>query len=153
MLEAAGLDRPRAFVAPQDQLSRSSLREVFKRFEVLSTQFLSLKKLPRRYWYAHVAAKMLQKKGHLRIGRGTALTHSGCILSCNAPTRGMLERVLGAIRPNVVTVIVTHHWEYFHPDGCMNAPFVAVLHALADHLAKAKDVRVIRIEQARRYVV
>lgn len=152
MFQAAGLGRPLVFVAPQDQLSRSGFREVSKRFDVLSLQFLSLRKLPHQYWPAHLGAKFIQRRPHLRLGRTAALTHPGCILSYNKPPAGMLERVLDAIRPNCVTVLVTHHWEYFHPDGTMNEPFVAVLHALAEHFGKAKDVRVIRMDQARNYI-
>ncbi len=152
MFKAAGLGRPCAFVAPQDQLSRSSLREVTKRFDVLSTQFLSLEKLPCRYWPAHFMSKKMQSRRHLRIGQTIALTHPGCILSYNKSPQGMLERILKTIRPHDVTVIVTHHWEYFHADGSMNEPFVAVLHALASYLTKAHDVRVIRIEDARKHI-
>jgi hypothetical protein len=152
MFEAAGLGRPSAFVAPQDQLSRSSLYEVTKRFGVLSTQFLGFKNLPPRYWPAHLVSKKLHSRRHLRLGRAIALTHPGCILSYNKSPNGMLERVLQAIRPHDVTVVVTHHWEYFRADGSMNEPFVAVLHALAAYLAEAHDVRVVRIEDAHRYI-
>ena len=64
----------------------------------------------------------------------------------------MLERVVQSIRANDVTVIVSHHWEYFQVDGSMNEPFVGVLHALAAYLAAARDVRVIRIEETRKHI-
>lgn len=147
-LENAGFPRPTAFVAPQDQVSRVALREIVKRFPIVSTQFLSLRRLPRRFWPAYVAAKKLKKEPHLRSGGTTFLTHPGCILSYNKPVEGMLDRLLAAIRPNDTTVIVSHHWEYLRPNGEIDEPFVAVLHALADALAAAADVRVVRFADA-----
>lgn len=149
LFNAAGLGRPNVFVAPQDQLTRSSIREIMKRYRVLSTQYVNFEILPRRYWPAYLTARMLGTDMHVRLGPRTVLTHPGCILSNTKPLRGMLARVMQTICSHDVTVIVSHHWEYFHPDGSMNEPFVGVLHALADYLAKTRDIRVIRLDEGR----
>jgi hypothetical protein len=148
LLSEAGLPRPTTFVAPQDQLSRSSLREVMKRFGVVSTQYLSLRRLSPRLWPRYLLARKLLGRRHMRLGRAALLTHPGCLLSYRKPIAGMLERVLGALASGDVTVLVSHHWEYLHPDGTWNEPFVAVLHELAEHLAKARDVKVVSFDEA-----
>jgi Uncharacterized protein conserved in bacteria (DUF2334) len=152
IFRAAGLGRPAAFVAPQDQFSRTSVREAMKRFRVLSMQYLSRRQLPRRYWPSYLARKVFSSRRHFRLGRAIALTHPGCLLSRDKPIPGMLEKLIQNLRPNEVTVIVSHHWEYFRADGSKNQPFVDVLHAFAHHLANDQDIRVIRMDEAREYI-
>ncbi len=146
-LERAGFARPTGFVAPQDQISRSSLEEVTKRFGVLSTQYLSVDRVPRRHWPGYLLAKKVRKRPHFRLGRAIVLTHPGCILSHKKPIDGMVARVMKALRDDDVNVVVSHHWEYFGRDRTSNEPFIAVLHALAERFA-ANDVKVVSIREA-----
>lgn len=145
--KAANLGRPRIFVAPQDSLTRTSFREVMKRFSILSTRSLSLDLLPHRYWPPYLYSKTFGQDIHLQIGDSTVLTHPGCILSNTKSLDGMLDRVLRVIRAQDITVVVSHHWEYWGEDGQLNKQFVAVLHALAEYLGKATDIRVLRMDE------
>jgi Uncharacterized protein conserved in bacteria (DUF2334) len=149
---AAALGRPETFVAPQDQFSKAALVEILKRFRVFSTQYLNRHRLPYRYWPTYFCGKQLKSHRHLRLGASTILTHPGCLLSGAKSPVGMLENIQQSLRDGDVTVIVSHHWEYFFPNGTMNAALVEVLHAFADYLATAPDVRVIRMSEAHRYV-
>jgi len=54
----------------------------------------------------------------------------------------MLDEIKRTVESRVLTVLVTHWWEYF----CNNEPdpaFVHVLHQTADYLAQQRDVKVI----------
>jgi Uncharacterized protein conserved in bacteria (DUF2334) len=144
---AANLGWPRVFVAPQDRLTRASFREVMKRFSILSTRSLSLDILPRRYWPTYLRSRAFGRNKHIHNGSSTVLTHPGCILSNTKPLDGMLDRLLRIIHAQDVTVVVSHHWEYFDHDGLMNESFVAVLHAFAEYLSKAHEVRVVRMDE------
>jgi hypothetical protein len=150
--ESAALGRPDTFVAPQDQFSKAALVEILKRFRVFSTQYLNRHRLPYHHWPKYFYGKRLKSHRHLRLGASTILTHPGCLLSAAKSPVGMLDNIQQSLRDDDVTVIVSHHWEYFFPNGTMNAALVEVLHAFADYLSTAPDVRVIRMSEAHRYV-
>jgi len=152
LFASAGLGRPDAFVAPQDQCSRFAVVEIAKRFRVFSTQYLNRYRLPHRYWPRYFWRKRSKCLRHFRLGNSTVLTHPGCLLSCAKSPTGMLEKLRQSLQDNDVTVIVSHHWEYFFPNGTMNTKLVDVLHAFAHYLATSPDVRVIRMSEAPRYV-
>ena len=48
LLQKAGLPESRTYVAPSDRLSGAALREVVKRYCVLSTGWFELRRLPER---------------------------------------------------------------------------------------------------------
>jgi len=144
----AGLGEPIGFVAPQDRLSRVSLRELQKRFRFVSTQYLNLARVPRHHWPAYLVAKKLLEKRHVRLGKTWLFTHPGCLLAPEAPVGGLLDRLILALRDNDVTVIVSHHWHYFNRDGSTRAPLLRVLHAFAKYLGASPDVRVVRFDEA-----
>jgi len=141
LLSEAGFPEPQTFVAPYDKLSRVSLQEVARRFAVLSTGWFELRRLPFSWWPRYALKKML-KRSHWRIGRTLLLTHPGCLLSCHRSYRTMLDEVKRAVESRVLTVLVTHWWEYFHNHG-PDLAFVQVLHQTADYLAQQRDVKVI----------
>lgn len=152
IFESAGLGRPKTFVAPQDQCSRSSVVEITKRFRVLSLQYLNRHRLPRRYWPAYLWRKSMKSHRHFHLGSSTILTHPGCLLSAEKPIHNIFDNLRRSLENDEVTVIVSHHWEYFYPNGNLNAALVDVLHAFADYLAAAPDVQVIRMDEASRYI-
>ncbi len=145
--EEAGLARPTCFVAPQDQLSRAAVREAARRFAVVSTGWFDLARVPRRWWPRYLAAKKVRGRRHWRAPRCAFLTHPGCLLSPSRSVEGAVDRVLGALAPGEVTVVVLHHWEAFVA-GQVDAPLVAAVHELAERLWSAPDVRVVDIEAA-----
>jgi len=141
LLKEAGLSASQTFVAPYDRLSRDSLKEVARRFTVLSTGWFELRRLPFSWWPLYALKKML-KRAHWRVGRTLLLTNPGCLLSCHRPYRTMLDEIKRTIESRRLTVLVTHWWEYFRN----NAPdpvFISVLHRTAEFLESCPDTRVV----------
>ena len=139
--EAAGFPPPQTFVAPYDQLSRASYREVARRFQLLSTGWFELGKLPPEWWPQLILKKAL-KRPHWRAGGLTMLSHPGCLLSYRKPLDTMLAAIQQTVGQNHLTVLVTHWWEYFY-QGQTNEAYIAVLHQTAAWLASQPDIRVI----------
>lgn len=140
----AGFEKPTTFVAPYDQLSRTSLEEVSRRFRVLSTGWYQLGRLPVSWWPGYIGKKLRQQP-HWQVGQTLLLTHPGCHLSYHRPYESMLDEIKRSIESRRVTVLVSHWWEYFR-DGKPDEPFIQVLHETADYLASNREVRVIKFE-------
>ena len=141
ILLKAGFPTPETFIAPHDKISRTSYREVRKRYRVVSTGWFELRRLPFSCWPTYFASKA-RRLPHWQSGRTVLLSHPGCLLSCHRSYENMLERVKTAIHQNQLTVLVTHWWEYFR-DQKPDEEFISVLHEVADYLASARDVRVV----------
>jgi hypothetical protein len=141
LLIAAGFPRPVTFVAPHDKLSRASYREVAKRFQVISSGWFELRRLPRAWWPGYLLKKMRQA-AHWRMGETLLLSHPGCLLSAQRNFGSMLDEIGRTIDSRKVTVLVTHWWEYF-PNGKPHEDFIRQLHQTAEYLASHKDIKVI----------
>jgi hypothetical protein len=142
----AGLPRPTAFVAPQDQISRTGVEEVMRRFTTLSTGYFDVSRVPRPLLASYLVQKKAMGKAHFRAAHTSFLTHPGCILARGRSAGEMIDAITREIRARRVTVIVSHHSEYFGPDGEDAAMFEA-LHALPELFARL-GVRVIALEDA-----
>ncbi len=140
-LREAGFERPVAFVAPYDRMSRVALPEVAARFSVISTGWFEIGRMPRR-WLPAYLVKKLRGQPHWRVGGTTLLSHPGCLLSFHHPYADMFAAVRRVVESRATTVLVTHWWEYFRL-GVPDAAFIAVLHEVAEWLASRKDIRVI----------
>lgn len=147
LLRDAGFERPMTFVAPQDKLSRTALREVSQRFPVISTGWFSMSSVPHAWWPAYLFAKKVAKRAHWKMGGNTYLTHPGCILSYNRDPESILPELQRQVSSRKVTVIVSHHWEYF-AGGEENRPYIAALEGLHAWLRDRQDVKVVRFDQA-----
>lgn len=143
-LQQAGLGAPRAFVAPYDKLSPAALREVARRFDVVSTGWFELRRLPLAWWPKYFV-KRTARRPHWRVNGAVLLSHPGCLLSCYRDCAGMLENIREAIAGQRLTVLVTHWWEYFRA-GKANTDFINVLHQTAEFLESDPDVRVISFD-------
>ncbi|MBM4397971.1 MAG: DUF2334 domain-containing protein [Deltaproteobacteria bacterium] len=144
--EEAGLGRPRAFVAPQDRLSRASMLEAARRFAVVSGGWYSLAKVPRRWWPGYVASKKLLRRPHWRAGGTVFLSHPGCLFAPWRDPAGMAAGAMAEVGSRVLTVVVVHHWEMFDAAGRPRAVSVAALHALSALLAAEPDVKVVSLD-------
>ncbi len=142
----AGFPQPQSFVAPYDRITRESYRELAKRFRIISTGWFEWGRTPVAWWPNLMRAKLRRKK-HWKTGDVTLLSHPGCLLSYQRSYETMLEQIKAAVRENLVTVLVTHWWEFFR-GGEKDDKFIRVLHQTAEHLASSSDVKVIRFEQA-----
>ncbi|MDQ6632722.1 MAG: DUF2334 domain-containing protein [Verrucomicrobiota bacterium] len=148
LLMEAGFPKPVTFVAPYDQLSKTSLVEVAKRFRVLSTGWFQLNKLPLSWWPQYVLKKK-RKTPHWRIGSTLLLSHPGCLLSCHKPFDTMLNQIKQSIDSRRLTVLVSHWWEYFR-DNTPNEEHIGVLHEVAAYLASRNDLQVISFDDLAR---
>ena len=140
-LRAAGFAREGTFVAPYDRISRAAYLEIAERFNVVSTGWFEVARVPLRWWPEY-ALKKWRRQPHWRVGRTTLLSHPGCLLSFQRPKAEMFAAVRGAVESRALTVLVTHWWEYFR-DGEADEEFIAVLHEVAAWLAGRKDIRVV----------
>ncbi|HZM01657.1 MAG TPA: DUF2334 domain-containing protein [Candidatus Saccharimonadales bacterium] len=141
LLRQAGFGHPTTFVAPYDQLSTVSLREVACRFRVLSTGWYEWDRLPLS-WRPKYLVKKLTGTPHWRVGPMVLLSHPGCKLSYQHSYDQMMEEIEKSIQSSNLTVLVTHWWEYFR-DGREDAPFINILHQTAKYLAERPDVQVV----------
>jgi hypothetical protein len=141
LLTEAGFPQPRTFIAPYDRFSPASLREVARRFRVISTGWFELRRLPRAWWPRY-SLKKLAGARHWRIGHTLLLSHPGCLLSCERDYPGMFDNIVKHLDRPGLTVLVTHWWEYFRGDTA----FVSVLHRLAEYLRSATDTTVIAFD-------
>lgn len=140
--EQAGFGAPGTFVAPYDQLSRGGHAAVAERFQVFSTGWFELKRLPRSWWPGYLLKKV-RRQPHWRQKSLKLLTHPGCLLSHKREPASILPLIQRAVRSQPLTVLVTHWWEYFHL-GVENSPFIRALHDTAEWLAGQPDIRVRR---------
>jgi hypothetical protein len=140
-LVEAGFERPRAFVAPYDRITREAYAELAKRFELISTGWFELGRAPVAWWPRYFLRK-LSKRNHWKVGRTRLLSHPGCLLSYHRPLESMLKEIKQAVESRQLTVLVTHWWEFFR-DGEPDNAFIRVLHETAKYLASNSDIRVI----------
>ena len=140
----AGFPQPRAFVAPYDKFTRTSLAAAAARFDVISTGWFEHRRLPLPWWPRY-ALKKLAGLPHWRIRGATLLTHPGCLLSCYRAYETMLAEVQRAVQRQQLTVLVTHWWEYFR-NGAPDEELIGILHQVANWLAAQQDIRVISFD-------
>ncbi|MEW6160136.1 MAG: DUF2334 domain-containing protein [Verrucomicrobiota bacterium] len=138
----AGFSPPETFVAPYDLMTRKSMAHAAKRYRVISTSWFDRRRLPRSWWPRYFWKKIAGEP-HWRMNGTILLSHPRCFLSCHRSCDTMLDEIKASIRERKLTVLVTHWWEFF-PGGEPNARFVRVLHELAEYLASASEIRVVR---------
>lgn len=144
-LMQAGFPRSETFVAPYDRLSTAALVEVAHHFQVLSTGWFELRRLPYAWWPGY-ALKKLRHAPHWQVNGTLLLSHPGCLLSYQRTYSTMLDSIIERLNQQRLTVLVTHWWEYFrgdHPDD----PFIACLHETANYLATHPEFKVISFKQ------
>ena len=79
--EKAGFSKPKTFVAPYDKISRPAYQELVKRFEIISTGWFELGRIPLS-WIPSYLLKKLNQKPHWKVDKTLLLSHPGCLLSC-----------------------------------------------------------------------
>jgi predicted deacetylase len=141
LLLLAGFPRPRAFVAPYDKFSRTSLAAVAKHFSVISAGWYEMGRLPIAWWPEYLLKK-LTGASHWRVGQRILLSHPGCLLSTHRSRENMFSEVRRAVQSQQLTVLVTHWWEYF-PNLEPDDVFIEKLHRTAAYLADDPDIKVI----------
>lgn len=145
LLEDAGFPAPQTFVAPYDTLSATALREVARRYRVLSSGWYEFQNLPFS-WQPRYLLKKASRRPHWQIANTLLLTHPGCLLSHNRPYETILKSVKQSIGERTLTVLVTHWWEYF-PDGRPEDEFIDIIHQVADYLSENSGISVISFSE------
>jgi hypothetical protein len=140
----AGLGEPRTFVAPYDRITRTAYQEISARFDLISTGWFELGRMPYS-WLPQFALRKLTHQLHWRAGKTTLLAHPGCHLSYHRPYDTMLDEIKNSINSRRLTVLVAHWWEYFRT-GEPDRPYINVLHRTADYLASSPDIKVVTFE-------
>jgi hypothetical protein len=140
----AGFPRPRAFVAPYDRMTRVSYQEISKRFDLISTGWFELGRMPYKWWPQFFLRKIRNVR-HWRAGKTILLSHPGCHLSYHRPYGTMLEEIKKSIASRRLTVLVAHWWEFYRT-GEPDHPFINILHETAEYLAGDKEIKVISFE-------
>ena len=144
LLREAGFAAPKTFVAPYDRISRDGYRELAERFQILSTGWFELSRLPASWWPRY-AVKKARKDRHWQVDGTRLLSHPGCLLSCHRPHGPMLDTIRETIAGQRVTVLVTHWWEYFR-NGQADDAFIGKLHETAEFLASSRDIKVVSFD-------
>ena len=142
LLREAGFERPQTFVAPYDKFSSVNLREVARRFPIISGGWYELRRLPCAWWPQY-AWKKARRATHWRVGETLLLSHPGCLLSCFRSNSTSLNLILKQVKSKPLTVLVTHWWEYFR-HGAPDEDFISFLHETLDFLASDPEIKVIR---------
>ena len=140
-LQEAGFPKPTTFIAPQDKLSKVSIKEITKRFPILSTNWYEINQIPSAWWPAYLWKK-LRNNSHWKVGETILLSRPRGPLSKNLPLEGMVQEFKNTIAQRKLTVIINHYWEYFDGDK-PNEPFVKILHHMCDYLKNSPDIKVI----------
>jgi hypothetical protein len=73
------------------------------------------------------------------------LSHPGCLLSYQRSFSTALQGIVHCLERSVVTVLVTHWWEYFRT-GEPDEPFIDFLHETLRHLANRPDVKIVSFD-------
>ena len=141
LLVDAGFTRPQTFVAPYDCISCAGLKEITRRFRVLSTGWFEMRRLPCTWWPRYLLKK-LRHEHHWHVNGTLLLSHPGCLLSYHRTLSTMMEGIRRTLKEQQLTVLVTHWWEYFR-NGEPDDPFIDFLHETADYLATHPELKVI----------
>jgi hypothetical protein len=145
LLKEAGFADIQTFVAPYDRFTSTSMREVAKRFRVISTGWFELGRLPYAWWPWYFLSKAARRT-HWRAGRTVLLSHPPCHLSFRKPYQTMLEEIKQSIDSRSLTVLVTHWWEFFH-DHRPDERFIGILHQLAEYLgSRNEEIKVVAFQ-------
>jgi hypothetical protein len=137
----AGFERPKAFVAPYDRLTRVGYEEVSRRFKLISIGWFEAGRIPYSWWPFYLFKKAFKRR-HWRAGSTILLSHPGCHLSYHRPYELMLDNIRRSVESSNLTVLVTHWWEFFR-NNVPDERFISVLHETADWLSKERDVKVV----------
>jgi hypothetical protein len=144
VLQEAGFPKPTTFVAPQDRLSKAAFRAVLQRYQILSSGWYQLNRLPVSCWPQYLIKRQLNR-AHWSIGNTKLLTHPGCLLSRLKERETMLQTVKAAINSRRITVLVNHWWE-FYPDGVPDEGLIDVLHQISAYLSSTSEIRVVSFD-------
>lgn len=138
--EEADLQRPSAFVAPYEAISRAAFSEITQNFSLLSSHWYSIKKIPIQFWPSLISSK-LKKQPYWKANTCLCLTRPRQFFSSVNYT---LQDIVAVIETSPITVLLTHWWEFFDQEGARK---LKLLHELAGYLATNSSVKVVALNR------
>ena len=131
--EAFGV-APETFVAPQDKYSRTALTQIKSRFKTLSMGWVDSSRIPFILYCRYLQMK-LTGRNYICDGEFLITEHPGCMFSKFMDINEMSKKLDEYIAAHRMTVIVTHHWEFFE-NGTLNTE---LLNAFRRRITELKD--------------
>ena len=110
---------PETFVAPQDKYSRMALALIRSRFKTLSLGWVDSSRIPFLLYCRYLQMKLM-RRNYICDGSFLITEHPGCMFSRFGDINEMNRKLDEYIAVHQMTVIVTHHWEFFE-NGVLNA--------------------------------
>lgn len=111
LIRALGL-APVGFVAPWDALSSEALQVVVERFPVVSTSWLGRKRLPPRWWPAHMMERLLRNEV-MFLGDSVVLRHRGGPIGPHTNPTDVPALLDHLAHGADVAVVMLHHWMFW----------------------------------------
>jgi hypothetical protein len=143
-LSKAGFKDVCTFIAPQERLSTEALKEVSKRFALISSHWYEWRQLPVA-WLPWYVVKRWNNLAHWRAGKTLLVTHQRTLFARNVDYRAALPELKQRLSTHQVVVLPTHWWEFYERDTLRpNRPMIEAYHAVSAYLAERPDVKVIR---------
>jgi hypothetical protein len=109
---------PETFVAPQDKYSKTAFAQIRSRFKTLSLGWVDSSRIPFALYYRYLQMKLM-RRNYICDGKFLIAEHPGCMFSKFMDINEMSKRLDEYIAGHQITVIVTHHWEFFE-NGTLN---------------------------------
>ena len=134
LFEKAFGEIPETFVAPQDKYSRTAFAQIRNRFKTLSLGWVDSSRIPIAFYYRYLQMKLMHRN-YIRDGSFLITEHPGCMFSKFMDINEMSKKLDEYIAAHRMTVIVTHHWEFFE-NGTLNTD---LLNAFRRRITELKD--------------
>jgi len=137
--------KPSTFVAPQDKYSLEAIQLIKQHFNTFSLGWINRKRLPLSCQLTYVKKKIL-RRNYIKYDKLLLTEHPGCHYSRYVP-REISDLSLDKHLSNKqVTIIVTHHWEFFE-NGILNTEMWQAFQSRIINLKKNPDVRFITFSE------
>ncbi len=113
---------PETFVAPQDKYSRTAFAQIKSRFKTLSLGWVDSGRIPFALYCRYLQMKLMHRN-YICDGKFLITEHPGCMFSRFKDVNETSRKLDDYIAGHEITVIVTHHWEFFD-NGVLNRELI-----------------------------
>jgi len=123
---------PSTFVAPQDKYSPAAFKIIKENFEIFSLGWIDKTRIGTKLKVKYNWMK-LTKNNYIKEGGMAIFEHPGCLFSKFKSTEETMKQLDHYIEQHKITIIVTHHWEFYEegrPNQKLIDAFVSKIKAL-----------------------
>lgn len=138
---------PETFVAPQDKYSPEALKLIQSRFKTFSLGWIDRTRLPSSMLPRYIMKRAL-KRNWMHYGDMLMTEHPGCHYSQYVERSVSDSRLNAALTKHQVTIIVTHHWEFFQSGKLIRSMWDAFKSRI-DELQADSNTQLITFSQLR----